>query len=501
MLDSLMNILKYEYEVYKSFSGHSPFLGIYILSLLYLSFAGKTNRVKYVYPSLLIFALIVNPLSFWYVFSRLLGASSWRLFWMLPIVPIIIISIVNLISRFQGKMMRGLFVVIGAMLIVVLGDNIYFEKKQFVYAENLYKLPQESLEVVDCVLSLDDDTRCVVPADLFCYTRQYKSEFKQYYGRDAEGFIAPWWIYKDDDKEFVYENEKAQQRNNSRIVYEQANGCNVIITQEKDVDILTEVGYEKVNSKGLKKSIFYCEDMPVYNWKVVQRGYNGAAERSGYVWIDRNKQALLVIDGGCQGVDNWMINEYVEQNHQIVDTWILTTLNDHHIGIFLDYVEKSNASIKTVIVPDYWVDNDVEPGSVEAKLADALRECPNVVSVKKGDKLDVFGITIDIVDANETGMMFVMEGVRDSMLFCMDAGVDKSELINTIIENKGIDYLQLSGHTELPVLLYRDEAFETVKVIFYDYMEGKNYWNNTIRCGDLDIDIYDFSDLGYMYFY
>lgn len=71
------------------------------------------------------------------------------------------------------------------------GDNIYAQPGTFIKAENAYKLPQQSVELSEKLLELEEEPMVLVPFTQYCYLRLYSGRIHMVYGRDADAYIKP----------------------------------------------------------------------------------------------------------------------------------------------------------------------------------------------------------------------------------------------------------------------------------------------------------------------
>jgi len=184
--------------VRESFAGNF-FLIFWVLSLVYLFFADKEKRRILVYPSILAGVLIINPVLYRYVWSKVFDYAYWRAFWMLPILPVIATAIVTLMGKCRKGSLKILTVIGCVALCALTGTFIY--KDRFVFRQNYYKIPTASVDVANALLALDREPRAVVDHSLFCYIRQYSPDIHLLYGRDAWGFIdvigdRPYGVYQ-----------------------------------------------------------------------------------------------------------------------------------------------------------------------------------------------------------------------------------------------------------------------------------------------------------------
>ena len=129
-------------KVRESFAGNW-FLLLWIVALIYLFFAEKEKRKLLVYPSILLGVLIFNPLLYRYCWRKLFDYAYWRAFWMVPVLPVIAAATVSLACRVRKNFMKAAVIVLAFAVSAATGTFIY--KDRFVRAQNLYKLPQVTI--------------------------------------------------------------------------------------------------------------------------------------------------------------------------------------------------------------------------------------------------------------------------------------------------------------------------------------------------------------------
>ena len=175
---------------YRNVFGHNHMFLVFCACLVYLFFADKERRKTIVLPSVLLILVIFNPVLYYYVWNKLLVRVYWRMFWILPVIPVLAYTMVHLV--FSLKERAGAIFALTACLLLVMhgGSNVYDgEETSFQTATNTYKLPQEVLAVCDQLTELEKEPRAVMDGTLYCGVRQYTTKVKMMYGRDANGYI------------------------------------------------------------------------------------------------------------------------------------------------------------------------------------------------------------------------------------------------------------------------------------------------------------------------
>lgn len=175
--------------VRESYAGNLIF-PIYLASLVYLAVTDRENRKKIVGPSVILMLLLFNPVLYDRLYIKTLSYAYWRSLWLIPAVPVIACAVIRLFGHLPARWMKAVAAVDLAVLIVVGGTFVYSGSgRSVVRADNVYKLPQDAVDVSRELLRLSDEPHVVMDEGLFCYTRQYSSRIIQMYGRDAWGYM------------------------------------------------------------------------------------------------------------------------------------------------------------------------------------------------------------------------------------------------------------------------------------------------------------------------
>lgn len=176
-------------ELIRMFGNNMLWL-LFVVSLVYLFFADRRWRKLVIFPSVVFCVLVIEPHLYQYVWSRFLGDTYWRALWIIPLMPVIACTIVDITGKIRGKTIRVLTLAGILFLIAGCGSYVYGNAMTtFDPAGNPHKLPQDAVEVCDFLLEIDDHPRIVTEWPLYNYVRQYSADIQMMYGRDAEGYI------------------------------------------------------------------------------------------------------------------------------------------------------------------------------------------------------------------------------------------------------------------------------------------------------------------------
>lgn len=183
--------------------GNLIFQIAFVSAVLMLVFF-KGRRAFFVIPSFLLFAVIINP-----VFKNLWENTLhfnyyWRVLWIVPVIPLCAALPAMISERTENKMIKTAIAVLFALLFIFTGMNVYrgYDGSRMFRtpADNVYKLPQDTIDVADALLDKEEHPRAVVDPAIGMYIRQYSGNISILYGRDVLGYIMP----PDDDTWSVY---------------------------------------------------------------------------------------------------------------------------------------------------------------------------------------------------------------------------------------------------------------------------------------------------------
>ena len=123
----------------------------------------------FAYAAIILLILIFNPV-------------YWRVFWTLPLIPLIAYVVTDIAWERREWFMRLLACVMFAGIIMVGGKWIYTQEN-FTKAENTYKIPDQAAGVCELIMEDGAEGRAIVHPDLITYLRQYSADVTMLYGR------------------------------------------------------------------------------------------------------------------------------------------------------------------------------------------------------------------------------------------------------------------------------------------------------------------------------
>ncbi len=169
-------------DIFKSYNGTGYYCILFIICLIYLWFTEDDKKTKYllVYAPAIFQILFFIPY-FYLLYNKLDKGTYYRILWIMPMTVVIAYSACKVMSRHTRV---GLILV--SLLLVISGTYVY-KSEYMSKAENLYHLPQETIEICDMIKPAEGEERvwAAFPAEQIHFVRQYTSEIQMPFGRDS----------------------------------------------------------------------------------------------------------------------------------------------------------------------------------------------------------------------------------------------------------------------------------------------------------------------------
>lgn len=480
--------------IYRLFSENGPVMTGFVIAICYLMYMSKNKLLKkyFIYPTIVVLIVINNPITInLLVDSEFLVRERYvRLYWLIPVSMLIAYTCTMIMERCQEKKRKYAVGFLMVCLIVISG-NYMFQSGNFQSASNLYKLPQEAVDVTDRIVqdveesgAKIQDTRIVVDGSLSGYIRQYNGEIKLLYGRHIEYTADTDWTIAEKVKDAM-----AADVLDCELVAVNARkgGCSyIVIHSKKSLDgSLEYYGYEFLDT--VDGYSVYKDVLEDTQWVVTQYGTRSDIQSMFYTLTSTDGK-LIIIDGG-HDVDAPVIREIAAKHDNVIDVWICTHFHEAHIGaanvilsnpqditvkeIWRPYMEQSAYDS----FAQAW--DTVEASHTFFALTEGME---NVRCLQTGDELQVDNLRFKIFsvfdparpetyEGNNCGFVFKVTGNQDSMLFCADSGIDLSNfLLQTYGEQLKADYIQMGHHGNGGL---SEECYRLInpKVAFFDAHE------------------------------
>lgn len=218
--------------------------------------------------------------------------------------------------------------------------------------------------------------------------------------------------------------------------------------------------------KGREDSTGHTPD-PVSEYLVTQ--YPDATGQQGTFYTITNNDTLIIIDGGW-AENEAAVRKVIREHGGKVDAWIISHPHRDHAGAFnAIYADPDGITIDAVYDNgfDYdFIESVGEPYddiTVMETYYALTKDAPNVTHLKRGDVLDICGLTFSIYNAyddivlytvgdekdyqNNASLLFKVSSADSSMLFCSDIKYDMNDyLLAACGEDIACDYVQTGHH-------------------------------------------------------
>ena len=186
-MGTLKELVRYMLDAHNPYSGTGMMMALYFVALMIIAFYCKDKYVKkaLILPSVLFIAVmyalvpIVNIVCHYFADFHI-----GRMFWML-ITPIIIsIGFTYFVMGIESDKLKVLALILIIPISLYCGE-FQISNAMFKKAENLYRLPQSSVDITEYVTSEMDSPKLIVPYTIAHTFRQISTDVYLLYGEDA----------------------------------------------------------------------------------------------------------------------------------------------------------------------------------------------------------------------------------------------------------------------------------------------------------------------------
>lgn len=197
--------------------------------------------------------------------------------------------------------------------------------------------------------------------------------------------------------------------------------------------------------------------------------YADATGAQGTFYTVENDTSFIIIDGGWAENEE-AVRKIIKAHGNKVDAWIISHPHRDHAGAFnAIYANPQGITIDAIYDNgfDYdFIESVGEPYddiTVMETYYQLTVNDPAVTHLKRGDVLDVCGLTLEVLNAydeivlytvgdekdyqNNASLLFLLKSQNSSMLFCSDIKYDMdSYLLETYQNAIACDYVQTGHH-------------------------------------------------------
>lgn len=154
----------------------------------------KSSRIFIGYTAFL-FLTVYNPVVVKYIIAKLdFENEYYRFIWILPVIPAMAYYGTTFVSWFKKKWMKAAAALAVLGVFVLLGNPLNGVVKDFAAADNIYKVPDELMEICDILYenmeTPDSQPKVVFDNSLNNIVRQYDARFKLTINRNASIYRA-----------------------------------------------------------------------------------------------------------------------------------------------------------------------------------------------------------------------------------------------------------------------------------------------------------------------
>lgn len=174
-------------SIFKSYNGTGLYGILFLACLLYLwhTEEDKKLRVLLVYCPALMTILFFIPYCY-AIYNHLDDGTYYRILWLLPMTVLIAYVGCKIVGRHTRL---GLLI---AVVVLILSGTWSYKSPYITRAENLYHLPQETIDLCDMIKPEKGKERvwAAFPVEQVHFVRQYTSSIQMPFGRDS--LVAGW---------------------------------------------------------------------------------------------------------------------------------------------------------------------------------------------------------------------------------------------------------------------------------------------------------------------
>lgn len=219
-------------------------------------------------------------------------------------------------------------------------------------------------------------------------------------------------------------------------------------------------------SKPKKDSTGYTPDLAT---EYIVTQYPDATGVQATCYTISNEDSLIIIDGGwAENAD--ALRRIIAEHGNTVDAWIISHPHRDHAGAFNEIMaDPGDIVVKQIYDNGFDYDFIMAAGepyddiTVLENYYALTKDAPNVTHLKRGDVLDICGLTFSVYNAyddaaiahvgeekdyqNNASLLLKVSSANSSILFCSDIKYDMDEFLLTEYGDAiSCDYVQVGHH-------------------------------------------------------
>ena len=185
-MGTIKELIRYMLDAHNAYNGTGMMMALYFVALMIIVFYCKDKHVKkaIILPSVLLIIVMYVGVPLYDTLVAYLKFYDGRMFWML-ITPIIIsIGFTYFVMGIDDDKLKILALILIIPISLYCGE-FQISNAMFKKAENLYRLPQSSVDITEYVTSEMDSPKLIVPYTIAHPFRQISTDVHLLYGEDA----------------------------------------------------------------------------------------------------------------------------------------------------------------------------------------------------------------------------------------------------------------------------------------------------------------------------
>lgn len=217
MFEENIEVIK---NTFCEFKGSGMYIALFFVAILYIYLKEDNKKIKsfLVYFPIIILLVTLNP-----IFNKIVGkiftaSVYWRVYWMLPLGVVIAYAAVRFINS-ENEKSKKVIATIGIIITIMISGKLIYNKENYIQVSNLYKVPDEVLEVVEVIRQgKEEKKKALTSEQLVAYIRQVDASIELAYRREPTGYL---------DNEFVRIMHSGISEDIVNMAFE--NDCNYIV--------------------------------------------------------------------------------------------------------------------------------------------------------------------------------------------------------------------------------------------------------------------------------
>ena len=126
------------------------FLIALVLNFIFIKKDNKKERVLLLWLPIMVVLIIMNPVIFKHLNKLIgedMGNTYWRVFWLVPLAPVVAYAFTNLIDYKDRKIGKA-FIILAFIGIISISGKLVYNSTNFQKVGNWYKMPDNILNVI-----------------------------------------------------------------------------------------------------------------------------------------------------------------------------------------------------------------------------------------------------------------------------------------------------------------------------------------------------------------